>query len=583
MLNQKLFLSLPWRSFPPSRKISILGVTMASLILSSCVSGTQTSGDNFGELKVSVLVGSALGDFCDRATQNFNQQQPKLKDGTEFRMTCTQLGSGDVVNTLVNLGQQLKNGSLKAEDPQFPSLVSVDGEIYQSQLIYRFQQIFPGQNYIPLITESPLIANSPMVFMTQADLAPGLRKLPDPFKSLVTAKTHRDLDPAAPAVNINYVQTAPTKSNSGLQTLVAQYASVSGKRPEELTLEDVTKFQTQIQQIQSKVTRYGVSTNSLAQAMAKNGVFWASVGSVYESSIIAVNSALPAGQPKFQAVYPPATFSSNMRLILPLAPWVSAAEKEAVEKFIEAWRSPPYQQIAVELGLRPGTPGIPLGAKFTPEFGVNPQAIYDSYRPPRPEVVEAMLKSWQEVAKRPSQVVVVVDSSGSMQGDKLPSVQNTLLNYINNLGPKEKIILIDFDTEIRSPVIVEGTPTGKQLGLEFVNSLQANGGTRLYDAVLTARNWLRQNRDPQAINAVLVLTDGEDSGSNTSLEQLEGELKTSGFSGDDRMAFFTIGYGDEGSFDAAALQKIAEINAGYYSKGDPATINKIMDDLQVEF
>jgi Ca-activated chloride channel family protein len=35
-------------------------------------------------------------------------------------------------------------------------------------------------------------------------------------------------------------------------------------------------------------------------------------------------------------------------------------------------------------------------------------------------------------------VVIVVDSSGSMQGDKLPSVQSTLNSYINSLGEKEK-------------------------------------------------------------------------------------------------------------------------------------------------
>jgi|GEM_PF-285225 len=559
---------------------------IACLLLVSCggsSSNSANSADNFTGLKIKVLVGSALGDFCTQAAQEFNKQNPKLDSGTEFRIICQQEGSGDVVTTLVNLGEQLKSGAIKPEDTQFPSLVSLDGEIYQSQLIYRFNQLFPGQKYIPEIIESPLLASSPMVFMTQPDLAPSLQKIPDLFKALVTAKTHKDLDPAAPAIPINYVHTAPTKSNSGLQSLVAQYASVSGKRPEDLTTADIAQFQGQVQQIQSKITRYGVSTNSLAKAMAQNGVFWASVGSVYESSVVGINSSLPAGSPKLQAVYPKSTFSSNMRLILPNAPWVSAEEKAAVNKVIEAWRSPPYQQIATNLGLRAGTPGIPLGAKITPEFGVNPQATYDSYRPPQPEVVDAMLKSWQEVTKRPSQVVVVVDTSGSMKGEKMSTVQNTLLNYINKLGPKEKIAVISFSNEIRPPFIIEGTPEGKAKGVAFVGGLVANGGTNLYDAILTARNWLQKNRAPNAINAVLVLTDGEDSGSKISLDKLGEEIKKSGFSSDERLAFFTIGYGNDGEFNAKALQKVAELNAGYYSKGDPASIGKIMDNLQVEF
>ncbi len=564
-----------------------LAIALSALMLSwltACIeSSSAPISNNSASLQVKVLVGSAVGEFCQQAAQKFNQQNPKLENGQAFQIICENLGSGDVVTSVTALAEQLAAGTIKPEDQKFPTLISLDGEIYQSQLIYRLQQIFPGKKYLPDLTESPLLASSPMVFMAQPDVAQGLQKQPDPFKILVTAKTHKDIDPSGPALPVNYVHTAPTKSNSGLQTLVAQYAAVSGKRPEELTVDDVTKFQSQIQQIQSKITRYGVSTNSLAKSMAKNGPFWASVGSVYESSVIAVNSQLPAGQAKFQAVYPQATFSSNMRVILPTAPWVSADEKAAADKFIKAWLSPEYQQIATELGLRPGTPGVSLGSKFTPDFGVDPNPTYDSYRPPQPDVVAAMLKNWSEISKKPSQVVIVVDSSGSMQGNKMPAVQSTLSRYINNLGPKEKVALIDFDSVIRQPVLADGTPEGKQRGLQFVASLEVGGGTKLYDAVLLARNWLKQNRQANAINGVLVLTDGEDSGSTISLDQLGAELQKSGFQSDDRIAFFTIGYGNEGDFNPNALKKIAELNGGYYSKGDPETINRLMDNLQVEF
>ncbi|BDA75418.1 hypothetical protein CAL7716_095840 [Calothrix sp. PCC 7716] len=415
------------------------------------------------------------------------------------------------------------------------------------------------------------------------DVATGLRKVPNPYKALVTAKTHRDIDPSAPPLVVHYVHTAPTRSNSGLQTLVAQFTSVSDKRPEQLTIADVSKYQPQIQQIQSKITRYGVSTNSLAKAMVKNGPYWASVGSVYESSVISANSHLQPGQQRYEAVYPKDTFTSNMRAILPNAPWVTPQKKAAAQKFIEFLRSPETQKIATELGLRPGTPGVPLSAKFSSENGVNPQAKYNSLRPPKPEVVEAMLKSWQENAKKASQVVVVVDTSGSMAGSKLAAVQATLQNYINNLGPKEQIALIDFNSVIKPPVIVDGTPKGKETGLQFISGLTANGGTSLYDATLYARDWLQKNYRQNAINAVLVLTDGEDSGSKINLDQLAQELKKSDFNTDQRISFFTVGYGSEGEFNAEALKKIAELNSGYYSQGDPEKISRLMADLQVEF
>jgi len=140
---------------------------------------------------------------------------------------------------------------------------------------------------------------------------------------------------------------------------------------------EVEQYQTQIQQIQSKVTRYGTSTSSLARDMVKNGVFWASIASVYESSVIAANTEQNSST-RYQAIYPSSTFTSNMRAILPNTPWVSDQEKEAAEQVIEYWRSPQAQTIATSLGLRPGVPGVELGPKFSPALGVDANANYDS-------------------------------------------------------------------------------------------------------------------------------------------------------------------------------------------------------------
>jgi Ca-activated chloride channel homolog len=533
--------------------------------------------------EVKFLVGSALGQFCQQVAAQYNAQSPKLTDGKAFHLTCVAQGSGDVVADLVNRSQQLKAGSLKADAPEWPTLISVDGDIYLSQLVYQINQIFPGQGYIPDVADAPLIANSPMVFMTQADLAPGLQKAADPFKALATAKNHKELDATAQAIPIHYVHAAPTRSNSGLQTLIAQFAAVSGKRPEQLTSADVGQYQAKVQQIQSKITRYGVSTDSLAKAMVQNGVFWASVGSVYESSVIAANDGIPPGQPRYEAVYPKATFTSNMRAVLPNAPWVSADEKAAAEKVVEYLRSPQAQQIATNLGLRPGVPGVALGPKFTKAFGVDPQAHYDSYRAPNPEAVDAMLKSWQAFAKKPSRVALVVDSSGSMAGTKMAAVQSTLQAYINSLGHKEEVALFDFDSKVRPPILADGTASGKAKGVEFLAGLTADGGTKLYDAASAGRGWLSEHLRKDGINAVVILTDGQDTDSRLTLDQLGTELKKSGFASDQRIAVFTVGYGNAGEFSPDVLKQIASANGGYYSQGDPATIAKLMANLQVEF
>ena len=534
-------------------------------------------------LEITLLFGSALKEFCEQAVPQFNQQNPKLADGTPFQISCTTLGTGDVVTQVVNLAQQWQQGQIKEDDPKFPTLISLDGDIYYSQLIYRIDQLFPGKNYIPAITEAPLIAFSPMVFMVPSEVAASLQNVDSVYRKILPATTFQDIDPKAPPLKIFFVQTAPTRSNSGLQTLVTQFVEVSGKLPEQLTVQDVQTYLPQVQKIQAKVTRYGISTSSLARDMVKYGPFWASIGSVYESAVIEANQKATPGQTRYVAIYPKATFTSNMRAILPSAPWVSPQEREAAQQVIAFLRSQPIQELAARLGLRPGVPGVSLGNQFTPANGVQPQPTYTSLRPPNPEVVAAMLRGWEEVAKKPSRVVVVVDDSGSMRGKRLAAVQQSLYTYINNLNPKDELALIRFSSQVDAPILIRGDAAGKQRGLAFVNSLRAQGSTALYDAILAAQTWLRQNLRPGAINAVLVLTDGEDTNSRITLAQLEQKLQQSGLNTDERISFFTIGYGEEREFNPQALQRIAAVNGGYYKLGKPETIVNVMADIQLEF
>jgi len=567
--------------FMPVSWVRNSAMLVASVVLLSSCSGESGQPRRTG-VEVKFLAGSALDRFCQQAAERLNQQTPRLDDGTEYYLSCEALGSGDVVSTVTDLGQRLSTGSIDADAPEFPTLVSVDGGIYHAQLIYQMDQIFPGQNYIPSLTDAPLLVYSPMVLMAEAEIAAGLRQVDNPYAAIATYTSHEEIDPNSPPLPISFVHTAPTRSNSGLQTLVAQFAAVSGKRPEDLSAADIRQHQDEVSKIQSKIARYGHSTSSLARDMVQNGPYCASVGSVYESLVIRANTNAPQGT-RYEAVYPQATFTSNMRAILPDAPWVSDTERAAAEAVIEYLRSEPVQQIAMELGLRPGVPGVPLGPKFGPEFGVEANPQYDSYRPPQPDVVAAALDSWQQYAKKPSQVAVVVDVSGSMQGRKLTSVQNTLRTYIENLGPKEQIALIPFSSNIGNPVLVDGTPEGRDRGLQFAGSLRAEGGTRLYDATVFGRNWLAENYRPEAINAVLVLTDGEDSGSQLRLDGLQQQLSETNFESDRRISVFTIGYGGKGDFQADILKQMAEPNGGYFSQGNPDTIANLMADLQLEF
>jgi len=117
-----------------NRFVKGVAIVLPLLLLSACRTGNQveTSKAPLPGFEVKLLVGSALSKFCDQTAEKFNQQQPKLADGKQFYITCTEKGSGDVVTTVLTQAKQFKAGTLPADSPDFPALISVDGEIYQS-------------------------------------------------------------------------------------------------------------------------------------------------------------------------------------------------------------------------------------------------------------------------------------------------------------------------------------------------------------------------------------------------------------------------------------------------------------------
>ncbi|AFY27960.1 VWA domain-containing protein [Cyanobium gracile] len=562
------------------RSAGLSTALLALPLLGLSISGCQLLAPP--PLELEMLLGSALKGFCHEAAKAIAQTPPRLADRTPVLLRCRAAGSGDVVSEMESHARGVLQGGQAADDPRIPTLLSVDGEIYLDLLRHRLQRLAPTRELIPSPADAPALASSPMVFMTTPALAKGLDR-PDPFTALARSSDHRQLDPAGPSQPIRFVHTAPTRSNSGLQTLVAMVAEVAGKRPEALTLADVQAHGDQVTAIQRHVTRYGSSTDELARAMQRNGPFWASVGSVYESSVVAVNASRQGDQEPLKAVYPRATYASTMRAILPDAPWVSPQEKQAALLLIERLQREDVQRLAADQGLRPANPAVPP-SRVTAAYGADPRAVYDSLRAPKPEVVEAIITLWRNQAKKPSRVALVVDSSGSMKGEKLPAAQRSLQAYLAQIGPRDTVGLFDFDNRLRPPVVVTGAGSaGGAAGASFIASLDAEGGTVLYDAIRQGRDWLRSTRRPGEILAVVVLTDGQDNGSRLSLEGLGGELKRSGFASDERIGVFTMGYGNQGDFDPDVLRRIAESNGGDFTTGTADSIRRRMEDLQMAF
>ena len=113
-----------------------------------------------------------------------------------------------------------------------------------------------------------------------------------------------------------------------------------------------------------------------------------------------------------------------------------------------------------------------------------------------------------------------------------------------------------------------------------LGGLSAGGGTALYTTTLDAVRVLSTVADPRRINAVMLLTDGQNSDANNDLDglvrKLDPETRENG------IRVFTIGYGSD--FDKKVLQRIAEATrAASYDASDQSSIGRVFKGVVSNF
>lgn len=106
----------------------------------------------------------------------------------------------------------------------------------------------------------------------------------------------------------------------------------------------------------------------------------------------------------------------------------------------------------------------------------------------------------------PKDVVVVLDVSGSMKGEKIDQAKQALKYVLENLQPRDRFNVIAFSTGVRryARSLVDATEAAD--AAKWAASLDAVGGTNIYLALLEAFSDLEEDSSRPGI--VLFLTDG---------------------------------------------------------------------------
>jgi Ca-activated chloride channel family protein len=254
---------------------------------------------------------------------------------------------------------------------------------------------------------------------------------------------------------VYYGHTDPFISSTALSTLIAEFyasARANSKDPDfrRLSLAQVNDpaVQQGVRDIEELIRHYSSRTTEFKEYIAQ-GPDYLDFVALEENDLIFINQGKTAYQPpeKLVALYPKeGTFWHEHPFAIPKADWVTPEQREAAKTFTEYIRTKPVQEKVMEAGFRPVNPEVAVGYPIVPELGVDPNQPGTILEVPDPEVVSAVQASWQFVKKQ-ADVMLVIDTSGSMQGAKIEQARAAANAFLDNMPSQTRVGLVTFDSQ----------------------------------------------------------------------------------------------------------------------------------------
>lgn len=177
---------------------------------------------------------------------------------------------------------------------------------------------------------------------------------------------------------------------------------------------------------------------------------------------------------------------------------------------------------------------------------------------------------------RAKEVLFVIDTSGSMRGQKIVSVRDALVTLLDRLADDDRFNVVEFDSEhtmlYDRPVEVRGY--GRSSAESWVRALEADGSTLLLPALAAA---VDQAESDDHHRMVIVLTDGR-LGDTEAVERFLAEHV-------DCERLFFVGTGEQ---DRERIEYLAQISRGIALFADEpgqlaATLERLFDQVSAPY
>ncbi len=372
-----------------------------------------------------------------------------------------------------------------------------------------------------------------------------------------------------------------------LATLAEFYAGAGltrGLTEEAATAEETVEY---VRAVESTVRFYGEGEDVVIQRLLSEGRNYLDAFVAQERVVIDWNENR-GGSERLVALYPAeGSFWTDHPLAL-LDLGVREGEQKVTDNQRATYRAladylttPVAQDRLLASGYRPADLSISLdrpGSPFANSDAIDWKQPQTTLQMPAPAVIDVVLNFWY-YTKRPTNVYLVVDTSGSMEGNKLKAAKVALESFIEQIqGDRDQIALIEFGNETKN--FVPMTPldnTSRAQLQETVQRMQADGGTALLDAIYEAAQDLIERQDSEAINAIVVITDGRENESYNGLREIQSLLRGT----QPTPIIFTIAFGDDA--DEEMLTEIARIGGGQFRRATEMDLQELYKTISTYF
>lgn len=552
---------------------SVIGLLLLSISVIACSGGVlPLAGGN--TVTISMIYGSEKEAWLVPLIERFNAEKNKTEEGGTIVVEATPMGS-------IASGDGIVAGTLQ------PTVWSPASSAYVPVANTNWRREH-GEDLV-LDTPNDLVL-SPVVIAMWRPMAEALG-WPDKALGWTDIAEMATSDEGWAAFGypewgtFKFGHTHPNFSNSGIISVIAE-AYAGAEKQRDLTLEDLRdpELKAFMTDVESSVIHYGESTGFFARRMFERGPSYLSAAVMYENLVAAQEAKRLSGesdQPPVVAIYPrEGTFWSNHPYIILNAPWVSEAQREAAEIFEDFLLAEAQQRRSIEYGFRPADPGIALTSPLDTRHGVDPTQPQTILEVPPGEVVVGIQELWRSEAKKPVDLVVLMDTSGSMEGEKIASARSSLIQFVDLMDDRDRLEVILFSDEMITLTNLSPLGEKREEVRNRISGVIEGGDTKLYSAVELAYKEVEAKGNPDHIRAIVALTDGKDTASTVSLPELLDRIGAQSESGD-ATKIFTIAFGR--AADREVMEQIAEITGGRQYDSDPETINEIYAEIATFF